>query len=500
MLVPSLDGNGPLYEQLYRSLRAAILTGRLRPRARLPSTRELAEAAEVSRNTVLAAYQQLFAEGYVSGRVGSGTFVSEELPDRLLAASSCRPPRGSASPPDLQLSRVGSRIDALALGPFLSPTRRGLHIDFRYGAPSARDFPHDLWRKLSARRARAGVERDLDYAHPAGHPELQAAIADYLGRARGVLCEPFQVCVVGGSQQALDLLSRLLIDPGDRVVLEEPHYQGARHAFTSYGAEILSVAVDHDGLDVAGLPRASRIKLAYVTPSHQFPTGGVMPLPRRLELLRWAEERDVWLVEDDYDSEFRYDGRPLPALQGLDRSGRVIYVGTFSKVLFPSLRLGYVVLPEPLRHAFLQAKWLADRHSPTHDQQVLADFLREGHFDRYVRRSRTRNSARREALLEALREQFGDAVEVEGASSGVHLLAWWPEIPIGRLAAVIQTAAAAGIGIYPATPYYLKAPTRTGLLLGYAALTPAQIREGIRRLAKVMVNESALTSVRSAAQ
>jgi GntR family transcriptional regulator/MocR family aminotransferase len=321
--------------------------------------------------------------------------------------------------------------------------------------------------------------RMLGYGRTLGFPPLREAIADYISRARGVAANPEQVVVVTGSQQALDLIVRLLVDPGDRVVLEEPGYQGARQVLVAAGARVIPTPVDDSGLDVSRLPRGREVRLAYVTPSHQFPLGGVMPLARRLELLRWAEASRAIVVEDDYDSEFRYDGHPVEALQGLDRGRRVLYVGTFSKILFPSLRLAYVVAPEHLIPAVRGIKFLMDYHTPTFEQSVLADFIAEGHLERHVRRARTRNAARRKALLDALDEQLGDRVEVVGANAGVHVVGWLRDIDVTRLDRLKRHAAGRGVGIYPITPYYMHLPRRAGLLFGYASLTEREIRDGV---------------------
>jgi GntR family transcriptional regulator/MocR family aminotransferase len=302
-----------------------------------------------------------------------------------------------------------------------------------------------------------------------------------------VMCEADQVLVVNGSQQALDLVARVLLDPGDPVVLEEPHYLGAWWAFHVAGARLIPARVDDEGLDVATLaPSAARARLAYVTPSHQFPTGVVMSLTRRLALLEWARAHEAWVVEDDYDSEYRYEGRPIEAVQGLDRAGRVIYIGTLSKVLFPALRLGYLVLPPALVDACRAAKWVMDRHSPTLEQEVLADFIADGHFERHLRRSRTRYATRRAAVLAALAEHLGERVEVVGANAGVHLLVWLSDVAPRALPRVVEAARREGVGVYPIAPYYFRPPRRAGLILGYAALDERRIREGIARLARVV--------------
>jgi GntR family transcriptional regulator/MocR family aminotransferase len=369
------------------------------------------------------------------------------------------------------------------------PTRRWMRrrrrskFDFAYYRASAQNFPHELWRRLLVRRLRA---LDLEYAPVEGDATLRDEIAKYLRRSRAVDCDPNQILLVNGSQQALDLVARVLIDPGSTVVLEEPHYQGAREVFRAAGAKLRFIPVDRNGLEVERLPKPPRkVRLAYVTPSHQFPTGAVLPLDRRLALLSWAEKMGAYILEDDYDAEHRYEGRPLEAVQGLDRSGRVIYIGTFSRVLFPSLRLGYVVMPQPLREALSRAKWIGDRHTSPLQQAALADFMREGHFDHYVRRFRAHSAARRDALLEAIAKNFGNGVEVLGAAAGMHILVRFPAIPASRTAALIERAARAGVGVYSAAPYYgAKAPACCELMLGYGALSESEIAEGIQVLRK----------------
>ena len=485
MLV-SLEGNGPLNEQLYRGLRRSILGGRFPPGARLPSTRELATDLRLSRNVVLMAFDQLVAEGYVEGRVGSGTFVSATLPDAALAPWSAR----SADRPPSQRPRLSSharRVMALApLPPAGAPIRPGLRYDFRYGLPSIADFPQQIWSRVVARRSRAVSLRTLRYGRALGYEPLREAIAEYVTRARGVVATPEQVVVVNGTQQALDLVTRLLLDRGDRVVVEEPCYLMARNSFLAAGARLVPVPVDGAGIDVAKLPRKGGVRLAYVTPSHQFPLGGVLPLSRRLELLRWAAETGAHIVEDDYDSEFRYEGRPVEAVQGLDRSGRVLYVGTFSKMLFPSLRIGYLVVPESLVPAAAAVRFMIDYHTSTFEQEVLAEFITEGHFERHLRRSRARNAARRAALLEALDEELGDRVTIAGDNAGIHVVAWLRGIAESRLEAIRVRAAARDLGIYAITPYYLRPPRQAGLLLGYAYPTERDIRAGIAILRDIL--------------
>lgn len=480
----SLDGSGPLNQQIYDALRAAILSGRLEPGAKLPASRALARELNVSRTTVLLAYEQLLAEGYVTGRIGSGTFVSAKLPSlddgSKAARAQCRQLIDTP-----RLSAYGHRINRADVLPPWS--RTAVRYDFRYGLPPVEEFPHDLWRRLLVRRARAASLNTLSYGPPEGYEPLREAIASYLNEARGVVCRPEHVIIVNGSQQALDLTARVLIDPGDTVVIEEPHYQGARKVYQAAGAELFPTCVDAEGLDVAQLPAPDRRpSIAYVTPSHQFPTGAVLSLGRRLALLGWAEAAQTYIVEDDYDSEYRYEGRPVQAMQGLDHSNLVIYTGTFSKVLYPALRIGYIVPPPHLIEPFVAAKWLTDRHTPTLEQQALSDFIREGHFARHLRRSRTRNAARRASLLDALDEHFGDRVDVWGANAGIHLIAWFRDLEPGDVEPLVVRARAAGVGLYSVAPYYLSPPSRAGLLMGFAPLNERDIRKGVKALATLV--------------
>jgi GntR family transcriptional regulator/MocR family aminotransferase len=477
-LDPTLDE--PLHRQVYAQLRAAILTGRLVSGQRVRATRGLAEQLGLARNTVARAYDDLLSEGYLEGRVGAGTFVSAAL-----AAPAARDADSIATwtPP---LSPWASRaleggaptsVDPATSGPF----------DFRPGTPDWDTFPRQIWWRLLGRRLRAG---ELGrYPDPAGYPPLREAIARHLAASRAVICQPEQVVIVNGTQQAIDLLARLLVSPGDRVVVEEPGYPEARRVMAAYGASIERVAVDDRGLRAEDLPLAGGGRLVYVTPSHQFPSGVTLSLDRRLRLLEWARQHGALVIEDDYDSEFRYAGRPVESLQGLDRAGQVIYLGTFSSVLFPPLRVGYVVLPKGLVSAFVAAKWLADRGTGSLEQQALADFLNEGHFSRHLRRMRRLGRARRDALLEALRRHLGSAAAPPVADTGTHLM-----LPLRGVdeAATVREAARRGVGVYPVAPHYADASSaHQALLLGYAALTERAIDEGIRRLGHALRAASA---------
>jgi GntR family transcriptional regulator / MocR family aminotransferase len=481
-----LEGDGPLHQRLYRALRSAIVEGRIAPGARLPSTRELARDLGLSRNVAAMAFGQLVDEGYVEAKRGSGTVVARTLPDPLLSSRSAGLPSETRDVHP-RLSAHARRVLALAPLPAVGrPPREGLLYDFRYGVPAIAEFPQRTWSRLVTRRARSMSMRTLRYGRALGFLPLREAIADYVRRTRGVAASAEQVIVVNGSQQALDLVARLVIDRGDRIVIEEPSYVSARQVFAAAGASLIAVPVDEGGIAVSQLPRGDRVRLAYVTPSHQFPLGGVLSLPRRRELLQWADESRALVVEDDYDSEFWYDGNPVEAIQGLDRAGRVIYIGTFSKVLFPSLRLGYMVVPKSLVPALAALKFLMDRHAPVFEQEVLADFIADGHFERHVRRARTRNASRRAAMLEAFHETLGDGAKVVGENAGIHMVVWLRDVAAARLDDLVARAADRRVGIYSVLPHYLNPPATAGLLLGYACLSEREIRHGVCLLSEAI--------------
>ncbi|HYU17488.1 MAG TPA: PLP-dependent aminotransferase family protein [Chloroflexota bacterium] len=487
-----------LQQQLYTGLRQDILAGRLRPGERVPATRSLAVQLAISRTTAVLAYEQLLAEGYFEARRGAGTFVSRQLPDDTLRAPD-PVPAAAISPRHAwrRLSRWGAHLADVRVGPAGGPALdademsteryRPMPFDFRPGRPDWDAFPHRIWSRLAARRWRQRSADLASYGDPAGYRPLREAIAAHLALSRGVRCSVEQVVVVNGSQQGIDLLFRLWLDRGDMAALEEPGYPGAALALRAHEAAILPVCVDEDGISVESLPPPETEhapRLVYVTPSHQFPTGATLSLPRRLRLLEWAARRGALVVEDDYDSEFRYSGRPLESLQGLDSNGVAAYVGSFSKALFPPLRVGYVVLPPGLEAPFVAAKWLADRQTATPDQQVLSDFIQEGHFERHLRRMRRLYQSRRDALLAALSEQLCGIVTPGGDGAGLHLIAWlpqgWNDRPIAARAAEL------GVAVTPLSPYYQGDAGRPGLMLGFAALDESSIREGVCRLAQAV--------------
>lgn len=478
----------PMSRQLYQEIRQAILAGRLRPGARLPSTRALAAEAGLARITVVTAFEQLVAEGYLDSRVGSGTRVARALPER--PAPRPAPARRAATTP----RRTPSRRGGLMLGLALPRRTDALRIaPFRTGLPALEVFPTELWARLVARQWRHAPGALLDYGDPAGHRPLREAIAAHLAEARAVRSEAGQIIVVNGSQQALDLAARVLLDPGDAVWIEDPGYLGARGALGAAGLRLVPVRVDAQGLDVAeGLRREPAARLAYVTPSHQYPTGVTMSLARRLALLGWASERGAWILEDDYDSEYRYRGRPLAALQGLDTGGRVIYVGTFSKVLCPALRLGYLVVPPDLVDAFVAARALADRHAPPVTQAALADFIAEGHFARHLRLTRALYAERQAALVEAARERLAGLLDVTPSEYGMHLVG---SLPRGRSdVAAARAAERLGVQATPLSGYAVRTPRPEGLVLGYAGFGVEAIRAAVDRLARALAGSGGATA------
>lgn len=468
----------PLHRQLYDALREAILSRRFKADARLPSTRSLARELRVSRNTVMVAFEQLLAEGYLEGKVGSGTYVAHSLPDDLLRARSQKT-KAIAQARGRNLSERGRLLASTAAAVMRDESRARA---FQPGVPDIESFPFQLWARMISRRWRTPQPRLLGYGYPAGYEPLREVIAEYLCSARAARCAPGQVIIVSGAQQAIDLASRALLDPGDGVWMEDPCYKGARGAFAGALARLVAVPVDDEGISVAaGRRLCPNARLAYVTPSRQYPLGMTMSLARRLELLAWAREAGAWIVEDDYDSEYRYAGRPLAALQGLDTEGRVIYIGTFSRVLFPSLRLGYMVVPVDLVEAFTSARAFAAYHSPLVEQDALAEFISDGHFARHIRRMRALCQRRQEVLIESASRGLEGLLDVKPSEAGMHVIGWLPE-GIDDWAAS-QCAAKHGVDAPPLSFYCIEAKLRGGLLLGYTGITEREIRAGARRLA-----------------
>jgi GntR family transcriptional regulator/MocR family aminotransferase len=486
MLPPRAPGT-PAYRWLQTALRLEILEGRLRPGARLPATRELASLYGLSRGTIVNAFEQLQAEGYVQGSVGSGTYVSTVLPDDLLQVT-----RHAGAPPlappktSRRFSRPFSRY-GVRVRPFPS-LETGAARAFRTNLPALDLFPTTLWTQITARRLRRVSTSLLYGCGPMGYRPLQEAVADYLGASRGVRCLPEQVAILSGVQEALDLAARLFLDPGDRVCMEDPGYVGATLAFKAAGATIAAAPVDDEGMELR--PRHLRgARLVYITPGHQSPLGMAMSLPRRLALLDWARKAGALIIEDDYDSEYRYSGRPIPALQGLDRHGLVLFSGTFSKVLFPSLRIGYLVVPRDMVERVAAAKSVMNRHAPVLEQAVLCDFITDGHFARHVRRMREVYAERLSVLLEEARLRLAGLLEISPVEAGLQTVGWLRDGIDAESAA--QGAAARGVEVTPLGDYSQRRMTRQGWVLGFAAADKREIRRGVRELAALL--EDAVT-------
>jgi GntR family transcriptional regulator/MocR family aminotransferase len=476
--------NAPLYQVLYAHIRAAILSGELKSGIKLPSTRALADELNVSRNTVLTAYRQLLAEGYLESREGSGTFVAHVLPDLLLTAPRASTPKTAQptraeSPRPLFSERAKAQMTASQ-----PPSGGTLPRPFIPEAPALDAFPYQLWSRLVVRHARQLLVSNFMYQDSAGYRPLREAISAHAAISRQVHCTSEQVMIVPGSQGALDLAARMLINAGDPVWMEDPGYPGARGAFLGAGAQIIPVPIDHEGLIVKiGIERAPQARLVYLTPSHQFPLGVTMSLSRRLALLDWAKQANAYILEDDYDSEFRFSTRPLATLQGLAArdADRVIYIGTFSKVLFPSIRIGYMILPPPLIDSFLKVRRLVDIHSPILEQAVLADFMVEGHFTRHLRRMRALYAERRSALLEAARDL---PLEIDSPEAGIHCVGWLPDGIDDLMLA--SKAAKYDLDLTSISNFTIEPLRRKGLLLGYGGYNVREIKAGVRRLGDLL--------------
>jgi GntR family transcriptional regulator / MocR family aminotransferase len=465
-----LDGQGQLHAQLTRALKEAIQHGRYPPGSRLPATRWLASELGVSRNTVLAAYEQLRAEGFINGHVGSGSYVAPRVPGDDCPSP---PTRSDVAPQSAYAERARSTFD-----PDTIPGRAipGMRYSFQYGVPLTSPTLTTAWARALSRAARYTRP---DYPGSRGVLELREAICDYLARRRGIQACPDDVLVVAGTQQALALTARVLLDPGELAAIEDPHYFAIRTVLQIHGARVHAVPVDAQGLRCDALP-VPGAKLVCVTPSHQFPGGAVMSLARRLELLDHAERHGSWILEDDYDGEFRYDSKPLAALRSLDRQDRVIYVGTFSKTIFQALRMGYLLMPRALRADFIAAKFADDMGSPAVEQVALAAFMRDGGFERHLRRTAKVLKERRAALIAGLRA-CGDArLEIADSHAGMHLVVWLRDRSRADGDALVELARARGLGLYSITPYYADPPDRAGLLMGYCGLSTREIGQAMQ--------------------
>ena len=472
------DTDVPIFRQISDGLRRAILDGRLRPGQRVPSTRGLATDLGVSRLPVLSAYEQLLHEGYLVGRTGSGTFVSESIPDDLLRTPAVGRP---ARTPRQETAR---RERAVPNHPSLTSWHVPV-VPFQVGLPALDLFPHAAWAKLVARHVRAESVEQMTYSDPAGLRALRVAIAEHLRASRAVRCSADQVLIVSGSQAALRLAAATLLEPNDRIAVEEPGYFGAHRALRSAGAELVPVPVDEEGLHVPTLQRrGANVRAVYVTPSHQYPLGTTMSASRRFALLDWAARHGAWILEDDYDSEFRYISRPVGALQGMDVHDRVIYMGTFSKALFPALRVGYVVVPPSLWSRFLDSRFAFDLFTPTLYQRALAEFLEQGHFARHLRRMRSAYLERRNALLRGIELHCRDLVRVHNSDAGLHVTVVLRDGVDDH--DVATRLGHRGIATLALSTSYIGNARRQGLLLGFGCAEPQRLLEATRILGDVL--------------
>ncbi len=481
----------PMYRQVLRLVQHAILAGQLAPGIKLPSSRTLADDLDIARNTVLRVYDQLTAEGYVLSSTGSGTYVADTRPD----TSAVRPR------PSLKAGEPGATRDALAQR---SLSARGQRLigragvaprqwgAFMPGVPDVSEFPARTWSRLQARLWKEANPELLTYAPGGGYRPLRRALSDYLRVARSVKCSPDQIIITTGIHQSMDLAVRLLTDVGDRAWVEEPCYWGARSVLQSAGLELEPIPVDSEGLNPRELAPDAPPRLAVVTPSHQYPLGMVMSLARRRTLLEYARQHGVWILEDDYDSEFRYGSRPLASLQGLDDAGRVIYVGSLGKILYPGLRIGYMVAPEHLVDTFRTGVAELYREGQLMHQAVLAEFIMDGYLTSHVRRMRTLYGERRQILIDAIHARFGDALPVMGDEAGLHLVLGLPEGADDR--AVTSSASEAGVIVRPLSAYYSQeSAARPGLLLGYACVPHERIAPTFDSLARVIEQQIGTT-------
>jgi GntR family transcriptional regulator/MocR family aminotransferase len=480
LIVVNRNSGTPLHKQIYDAYRGAILRGDLHPGQQIPSSRILTTELQVSRFPVLNAYAQLLAEGYFESRVGAGTFVSASLPEQLMSVV-----QAAASP-----AQVPSGPRPVSRRSLLYPTFDRSHTLRGWGAfgmhqPAFDQFPFQIWSRLVTRHSHSPQANAIHYIDPRGSEAFREEICAYLRTARGVKCDTQQIMVVSGSQQALDITARVLFDPGSRVWVEEPGYQLERSILAAAGCHLCPVPVDNEGIDVsAGIKHHRNARAAFVTPSHQYPLGSTMSASRRLQLLNWAQSSGAWIIEDDYDSEYRYESQPIASLQGLDANARVIYIGTFSKVLFPSLRIGYIVVPPDLIDKFVAVRFAMDIFPPYLYQEVLADFMRMGHFGRHIRRMRQLYRERRTALVKSLRDEFRDSVEVHGAEAGMHFVITLPNIASDR--EITAKAANERIWLLPLSTCYSGEKKRQGFILGFGSTPASQMAGAVRKFKAIL--------------
>jgi GntR family transcriptional regulator/MocR family aminotransferase len=466
----SLVGRGDLAGEIFRQMRRAILDGRLKHGERMPATRELARSLAVSRSTVTAAYERLIGEGLATSQAGAATFVNHAV------RRSNQEPRLTRTNSTLKPQAIWNSVSSLVA--FESPAK----FDFRMGIPDAALFPHLQWRRAVTRALRSGETAEAFYDASSGARALRHAISDHIAISRSVEALPENLIITNGTQQALDLISRIVLAPGDVIAMEDPGYSPAVQVFKSQRIQVQGVPVDGEGLVVDRLPASARA--VYVTPSHQFPLGVPMSLPRRQALLAWAERNDAAIIEDDYDSEFRFGGRPLEPIHTIDTSGRVVYVGTFSKTMLPSLRLGFLVLPSSLRSAAIKAKFVSDWHSASLVQSAMAGFIADGSFARHIRKVGRIYSQRHAFVTATLQSDFAPHLELVASSTGLHVAALARTASVAQISTVAQRAAEVGVSIQHLAHFSVEAKPRAGITIGYGAIATSKIAEGLRRLRK----------------
>ncbi len=481
--IPNLIGidhraSEPLYQQIYESFRNRIISGGLRPGELVSSTRALARGLRISRLPVLNAYSQLLAEGYFESRIGAGTFIAGSLPSRTNTQTTKYAPSASRA-------KRAISAHAAALPPYERPSWAENLGPFQVGQPDLHKFPIEIWLKLVARYSRRMRVKALQYGDAMGLPQLREAIAAYVRTSRGVRCEAEQIMIVSGSQQALDLATRVLLDAGTAAWVEEPGYWLVHRVLQSAGCRAVPVPVDSNGLMVAaGIKLNRKARAVFVAPSHQYPLGVTMSATRRLELLEWAQRVGAWIIEDDYDSEYRYDGMPIASLQGLDSNARVIYIGTFSKIMFPSLRVGYIIIPRDLVERFAATRQVLDLCPPHLTQAVMADFIREGHFARHIRRMRPIYAERRRVLVGELERELGDRLQVVGDEAGMHLATFLTSNRNDR--EIAAKAAQQSLSLSSLSSAYLGRATRQGFVLGFGNTKANDMAQAVRHLKRLI--------------
>ncbi|MCL5030410.1 MAG: PLP-dependent aminotransferase family protein [Bacteroidetes bacterium] len=474
----------PLYKQLYTLLREAILTGRFKGGQKLPGTRTFSNELNISRNTVVQAFEQLIIEGYLTGKIGAGTFITNDIPDKIFDSRKTQPStKNKIKSTNFNIGKKNVHSNLIHRNIFEDKI-----IPFQNGLPSLEDFPFSTWLKIINRNGTYLPYLQFGYKDSTGYKPLKDAVANYLQTYRAVNCTAEQIVIINGSQQGLDLISRVMLKEKKNVLLEDPGYFGTRASVLSAKVNIFPVPVDEDGINIDyAIKNYPKSDFIYTTPSHQFPLGTTLSISRRLKLLEYAKKNNAWIIEDDYDSEFRYNGSPLPSLQGMDKFNRILYIGTFSKVLFPGLRLGYLVLPSvEMVEPFAVAKSIADRQSPIFDQIVLSKFIEEGHFTKHIRKMRMLYKERQDFLIDEIKKEIGNLLKVNPSNAGMHIVAWLPEKYNDKK--VSSLAKENNLIVYPLSEYKLRFNQKPALVIGYTGFNKNKLKAGVFRLKKILTS------------